>query len=148
MTDLPLVQLISDTGRPWDFIVAGESRTYADLAQPAGLLEISRYADGIGPNKNLIVPRDGNNRLMAPTSLVQDAHRTGLVVHSWTFCTENLFLPEDFRVGNPADPTYLSQYGNAIGEDQLFFRLGVDGIFTDHPDTGVQARRGLASDRD
>lgn len=143
MTDLPLVQLIDATGKPFDFVRSGDPRTYADMVKPAGLAEIARYADGIGPNKGLIVPRDANNRLMAPTSLVRDAHRVGLVLHPWTFRRENIFLPEEFRVGNPVDPAYLRQPGNAVAEDQLFFRLGVDGIFTDNPDIGVQARRGL-----
>src|SRR5262245_43353221 len=32
LTDLPIVQLINNVGRPWDFTVAGDPRTYADLA--------------------------------------------------------------------------------------------------------------------
>jgi hypothetical protein len=48
---------------------------------------------------------------------------------------ENGFLPLDFRRGtNPAD------YGNAIAEYQLFFSLGVDGMFSDDSDTAVLAR--------
>jgi glycerophosphoryl diester phosphodiesterase len=143
MTKVPLVQLISDVGKPYDFVVSGDPRTYADLATPAGLREIARYADGAGPNKNLIVPRDSANRLLAPTRFVQNAHRAGLVVHPWTFRKENSFLPEDFREGNPASPVYLAAMGDLPGELELFYRLGVDGVFTDNPDVAVATRTAL-----
>jgi glycerophosphoryl diester phosphodiesterase len=140
MTSVPLVQLLDAAGRPYDFVVNGDPRTYADLATPAGLSFISGYADGIGPNKNLIVPRDPQNRLLPPTRLVQNAHQQHLDVHPWTFRNENSFLPEDFRVGNPASPAYLRATGNMASELALFYSLGVDGVFSDNPDTAVGAR--------
>jgi glycerophosphoryl diester phosphodiesterase len=139
-TRLPLVQLIEATGRPYDFVVAGDPRTYADLITPAGLAEIATYADGVGPNKDLIVPRDSAGNLQEPTSLVRDAHRAGLVVHPWTFRRENNFLPLDFRQGNPASPEFLRAPGDLPGELRLFFRLGVDGVFSDNADTAVATR--------
>ncbi|MCA1603190.1 MAG: hypothetical protein LC776_16660, partial [Acidobacteria bacterium] len=84
-------------------------------------------AQGIGPNKNLVVPRDSMNRLLPPTTLVNDAHAAGLLVHPFTFRNENFFLPENFRVGDPTDPTYLLQHGDAAEEYELFFNLGIDG---------------------
>jgi glycerophosphoryl diester phosphodiesterase len=140
MTSVPLVQLLDELGRPYDFVVNGDPRTYKDLAKPAGLRFISGYADGVGVNKNLIVPRDSQNRLLPPTTLVPDAHRKHLIVHSWTFRNENNFLPEDFRVGNPARPEYLRATGNMASELALFYSLGVDGVFSDNPDTAVGAR--------
>ena len=140
LTNVPIVQLLDAAGRPYDFVVNGDPRTYADLATPAGLDFISRYADGIGPNKNLIVPRDSNNRLLPPTQLVRNAHREHLDVHPWTFRNENTFLPEDFRAGNPAAPAYLRATGNMASELALFYSLGVDGVFSDNPDTAVGAR--------
>jgi glycerophosphoryl diester phosphodiesterase len=139
-TRLPLVQLLDATGRPYDFVVSGDPRTYADLATPEGLAEIATYADGIGPNKNLIVPRDAQNRLTSPTTLVRDAHRAGLLVHPWTFRRENTFLPEDFRQGNPASPVYLQATGDFPAELRLFYKLGVDGLFSDNPDVAVAVR--------
>ena len=139
-TRLPLVQLIDATGRPYDFVVSGDPRTYADLVTPAGLAEIATYADGIGPNKDLIIPRDSAGNLLEPTSLVRDAHREGLVVHPWTFRRENNFLPLDFRQGNPAGPEFLRAPGGLPAELRLFFRLGVDGVFSDNPDVAVATR--------
>ena len=140
MTDVPLVQLIDEVGKPYDFVVSGDPRTYADLIKPAGLAEIAGYADGIGPSKNLIVPRDAQNRLTHPTTLVRDAHKAGLVVHPWTFRRENNFLPEDFREGNPASPVYLQATGDFPAELRLFYKLGVDGVFSDNSDVAVAVR--------
>ncbi|GIJ75830.1 glycerophosphoryl diester phosphodiesterase [Micromonospora phaseoli] len=138
MIDVKLVQLLDAAGRPYDFTLSGDARTYRDLATPAGLKWIARYADGVGANKNLIVPRDAAGELLTPTTLVRDAHREKLIVHAWTFRAENQFLPVDFRIG--ADP---NARGDIQAEYELFFRLGLDGVFTDHPDTAVAARAGL-----
>ncbi|MDQ3381254.1 MAG: glycerophosphodiester phosphodiesterase [Actinomycetota bacterium] len=146
MTDVPLVQLINATGKPYDFVVSGDPRTYADLASPTGLKEISRYADGVGPNTAWIVPTSGNVA-QAPTSFVPNAHRERLVVHPWTFRRENTFLPEQYREGNPAHPLYLAAAGNLPGWLALFYELGVDGVFTDNPDTGVAVREEVFVDR-
>jgi glycerophosphoryl diester phosphodiesterase len=140
MTDVPLVQLIDATGKPYDFVVSGDPRTYADLVTPAGLAEVATYADGVGVNKDLIVPRDAQNRLLSPTTLVRDAHRAELLVHSWTFRRENTFLPEDFRQGNPASPVYLQATGDFPAELRLFYKLGLDGVFSDNPDVAVAVR--------
>jgi glycerophosphoryl diester phosphodiesterase len=143
LTRVPLVQLVDATGKPYDFVVSGDPRTYADLVTPAGLEEIATYARGIGPNKNLIVPRDSANRLLPPTTLVRDAHRAGLVLHPWTFRNENTFLPADFQQGNPASPLFPIAKGDAPAEYRLFFELGVDGLFSDDADTAVATRTQL-----
>ncbi|WP_326561187.1 glycerophosphodiester phosphodiesterase [Micromonospora sp. NBC_01796] len=138
LTDVRLAQLLDATGRPYDFTVAGDPRTYLDLVKPENLKWISTYADGIGATKNLIVPRDANGKLLAPTNVVRDAHRVGLDVHAWTFRAENQFLPTDFRLGT--DP---NARGDTTSEYELFFSLGLDGVFSDHPDTAVAARAAL-----
>src|SRR5262245_23540402 len=115
LTKVPLVQLLDASGRPYDFVVAGDPRTYADLATPAGLAEIAEYADGIGANKSLIIPRDSSGFLIAPTTLVEDAHDAGLIVHGWTFRAENTFLPADFRIGS--NPIAI---GDLAGEVETF----------------------------
>ena len=138
LTDVRLAQLLDATGRPYDFVVSGDPRSYADLASGAGLKWISGYADGIGAHKNLLVPRDAAGRLLAPTTVVRDAHRHGLIVHAWTFRAENQFMAVDHRIG--ADP---NARGDSTAEYELFFRLGLDGVFADQPDTAVAARAGL-----
>ena len=130
-----LVQLTSATGAPYDFVASGDPRTYADLTTPAGLRGVARYADWLGPDKNQIVPRDADGRLLAPTTLIRDAHRVRLSVVPYTFRNENTFLPLDFRRG--ADP---AAYGDAFAEYALFFSLGVDGVFSDNSDTAREAR--------
>jgi glycerophosphoryl diester phosphodiesterase len=133
-TNLPLVQLLnSAAGRPYDFVVAGDPRTYGDLITPAGLDFVNDYARGIGPNRDLLIPRPGNV-LGAPTTAVADAHAAGLLVHAFTFRAENNFLSSGFRVG-----TSPTAFGNFVDETLLYLRLGMDGFFTDHPDLGVRA---------
>jgi glycerophosphoryl diester phosphodiesterase len=133
---VPLVQLLdSPNVKPGDVLAAGGTTTYGDLATGAGLKGVAKYADGVGPFKDYIIPRDASGHSLAPTSFVADAHAAGLVVHPYTFRNENQFLPLEDRRG--ADP---NAYGNAFAEDQRFFAAGVDGIFTDNPDTGVAAR--------
>lgn len=135
VTKVPLVQLLDADGRPYDFVVAGDPRTYADLATPAGLAEIAGYARGVGVNKNLVIPRATGDFLGTPTALVTNAHAAGLIVHGWTFRAENQFLPADFR--SSTDP---NANGNLAAEIERFLELGMDGFFTDNPDIGVKAR--------
>ena len=139
-TQLPLVQLLSDVGAPYDLVAAGDPRTYADLSSPEGLAEIATYAAGIGPSKNQLLPRDADQNLLEPTTLVGDAHRAGLLVHPYTFRSENQFLPAGFRQGDPTSPAHLRATGDAPAEYMLFFRFGVDGLFCDNPDTAVVSR--------
>ena len=137
MTKLPLVQLLNASGRPYDFVVAGDPRGYADLAKPAGLAEIATYAKGIGANTAMLIPLAGG-RLGSPATLVADAHRAGLLVHGWTFRAENSFLPDEFDVGN--DPAGL---GDLAGQLRVFLSLGIDGFFTDQPFLGRKAVDGM-----
>jgi glycerophosphoryl diester phosphodiesterase len=126
-SDLPLIQLLDVEGQPWDLTVAGDRRTYRDLTTPEGLAEIATYADGIGPNKRLVVPADEEGRLLPPTTLVADAHRAGLLVHPWTFRSDGRFLASGYE-------------GDPEREYTQFFELGVDGVFSDFPDVAVRAR--------
>lgn len=132
---------------PYDWKKSGDRRLFSDMVKPAGLVEIKTYADGIGLWKPYIVPvkgqldstgslkdincdgkidlRDANTQL--PTSLINDAHKLGLFVHAFTFRNESLFLANSY-LGDPK-AEYLQ-----------FFRLGVDGVFSEFPDTAIAAR--------
>lgn len=140
LTGVRLVQLIADSGAPWDLASAGDPRTYADLVTDAGLAGIATYADGIGVQKSLLIPRDAEGRSLAPTDLASRAHAKGLAVHVWTFRNENFFLPKELRSGDPADPRFLAFHGDAETELRAFYALGVDGVFADFPAMAVAAR--------
>ena len=133
---VPLVQLFDARIRkPGDVLAAGGTTTYGDMATPAGLRAVARYADIAGPSKDYIVPRDATGASLPPTTFVSDAHAAGLDVVPYTFRNENQFLPAELR--RPGDG---NAYGNAIAEYQQFFALGVDGLFSDNPDTAKAAR--------
>jgi glycerophosphoryl diester phosphodiesterase len=138
--------------RPYDWTVSGDSelqsRTFGFFTTDEGLEEISEYADGIGPWKPYIVSSraialnpDGSvadangdglvnetdRELLPPTDLVERAHDHGLLIHTWTFRNEQRRLASDYG-------------GNPINEYLLFYELGVDGLFSDFPDTAFTAR--------
>ncbi|MFK4186691.1 glycerophosphodiester phosphodiesterase [Streptomyces sparsogenes] len=139
----PAVVLLSTANsRPWDFVEAGDPRTVADLVKPEGLAWIAGYADGIGPDLSLIIPRDSSGKLTTPTTLVKDAHAADLVLHPYTMRNENSFLPADFRRGTDA-----TAYGDAFGAFKKYFETGIDGIFSDNPDTALLAREDFRKNR-
>lgn len=130
-TKLRLIQLIEARGGPAD----APALRYADMISPEGLKAIAAYADGIGPDKSLVIPRDASGALGQPTTLVRDAHSVGLAVHPWTFRRENYFLPSGQRSG--ADP---AQAGDLASEIAAFVAAGVDGLFSDN---SAEARAAL-----
>lgn len=133
MTDLPLVQLLDLAEmQPYDFIMREDSGTYADLTSPIGLARIAAYADAIGSYKQLIVPVTKEKWLQPATSLIEDAHAVGLKVHAWTFRDEEQYLALDYK-------------GNPQLEYEQFFRLGIDGVFSDFPATAITIREQLFS---
>ena len=131
MVEVPLAQLVDGSGRPYDFTVAGDPRTYTDLLSPEGLAEIASYADGIGVHKDRVLPRTGGATTV-PSAVVGDAHDAGLLVHVWTLRLENQFMATNFRIGT--DP---NAPGDLAAEARAFLDAGVDGIFSDHPDVVV-----------
>lgn len=142
-TRLPLVQLMEANGAPYDRVLAGETVRYADMATPEGLALIATYADAIGIQKEMLVPRTPENDIAEPTTLVRDAHAAGLGVHVWTFRSENLFLPRRWQVsaGAGGGTTVLpAGRGQAEAELELFLELGVDGVFADDPAVAVPVR--------
>lgn len=143
LSTVRLAQLISLSGRPYDFVAEGVSntRTYADLITAAGLKEMAAYAYAVAPHKELIIPflRDASGdatALGSATNLVKDAHAAGLVVHAWTFRPENTFLPASLKTAPASDPTVR---GNSIAEIQAYLTTGIDGFFTDDPFVGRAA---------
>lgn len=142
------MDLTAPYDKPYDFAVAGDKRTFASLLTADGLKEVKTYADGIGPWKPYLIPskqvdanKDGkaddlngdgviderDRVMMAPTDVVKNAHAVGLMVHPYTFRSEAKRLASDFK-------------GDPKAEYKLFYNLGVDGVFSDFPDTAKAAR--------
>ena len=122
-TKVKLIQLMDNEGGPADL----PGTLYSNMATPAGLKAISEYAQGIGPNKALVIPRTLLGNLGEPTNLVANAHAVGLAVHPWTFRRENFFLPLAQKSGiNPA------AHGDLITEIKAFIATGIDGFFSDN----------------
>ncbi|MGH2713057.1 MAG: glycerophosphodiester phosphodiesterase [Thermoleophilaceae bacterium] len=117
--------------RPYDWTVSGDpellSRTFGFFATDEGLEEISTYADGIGPWKKYIVSTNANNDTLPPTDLIDRAHEHGLLIHTWTFRSEQSRLANQYN-------------GNPINEYLQFYELGIDGVFSDFPDDAFAAR--------
>ncbi|WP_425987345.1 glycerophosphodiester phosphodiesterase [Brevundimonas sp. TWP2-3-2] len=122
-TDAPLLQLMSPSGGPADH----PDMTYAAMATPEGLAGIATYADAVGVETALIIPRAPAGAAGTPTALVADAHAAGLKVAVWTFRAEDIFVPVDYR-------------GDLSGWIRRFYDLGVDAVFSDFPGVAVQAR--------
>lgn len=132
-------------GRPYSWTLAGDARYFGEMLTPAGLAEIKTYADGIGPWKPQVMAwkiapfpamnADGTPftgaladvNSVTPTSLIADAHKAKLFVHSFTFRDESRYLAGVYM----DDPQQ---------EFLQFFEAGVDGVFTDFATTGVAAR--------
>jgi len=123
---IQIVQLLDEVQeRPADQL----ELTYEQMATKAGMEDIARYADWISPWKPYIIPFDPQTkRLLKPTRFVELAQRQGLKVVPYTFRNENEFLS-------------VEDQGRPKQEYWRFFELGVDAVFSDHPDTAVAVRR-------
>ncbi|HSO81182.1 glycerophosphodiester phosphodiesterase [Thiocapsa sp.] len=132
------VSLIAPYRQPYDFVVSGDTRTFADLLTDAGLDFVKTYADAVSPWKPYLVKtvndhvdRNGDGyitindrRVDGSTGVLERAHAKGLQVHSWTFRNDD----GGFGFSDPrAEMTY-------------YYDLGFDGLFTEFPETGVKAR--------
>ena len=133
--------------RPYDWAVAGRVGTFGDLLTPAGLAEVRTYADGIGPWKPYLISsacitvaagrcadvngdglvNEADRKLLPPSAVVANAHKAGLLVHPFTFRTEQRRLASNYQ-------------GNPVNEYLAFYELGVDGLFSDFADSAVVAR--------
>ncbi len=135
--NLRLMQLVGvGAMRPADVVSANGALSFDQMCSPAGLAEMAGYADVVAPPTRAIIPLGPDQRLGAPTSLVDDAHRAGLLVHTWTFRPENQFLAADFQ--DSAGPNARNPAGS-VAEIRRYLQTGLDGFFTDDPALGRQA---------
>jgi glycerophosphoryl diester phosphodiesterase len=118
-SDLKLVQLIGDSS--W-----GESETdFEFLQSPEGLENIAKLVDGIGPwlFQVMSIGPDGRPDISILTALAQ---RLELFVHAYTLRADQL-------------PAEIGGMANAARF--LVNEMGLDGVFTDHPDQVISALR-------
>jgi len=104
-----------------------------------GLKAIAAYADGVGPDKSMVVPTDGQI-LLPPTALVANAHKVGLKVHPWTVRAENAFLPAMLQRGSQG-AEHARLHGDVAAMFKALYEAGVDGLFSDFPGLAVDARK-------
>ncbi|MCP5357949.1 MAG: glycerophosphodiester phosphodiesterase [Pseudomonadales bacterium] len=115
--DLNLVQLVD----------GGDENAWMQTED--GIAEIARYADGLGPEKSMIVDRRSPPGAPIISPLVGYAHANGLQVHPYTF---------------RLDPGQLPGYADSFEQmlEIFYFQADVDGVFTDFPDRAVNFLRG------
>ena len=107
--DIKLIQLMEN------------SDAFQWMVADNGFATVAKYADGIGPDINMIVSPLSKPEALDISSLVSDAHAAGLAVHPYTF-----------RKDNFAMPGYAESFDALL--DIFFNKAGVDGVFTDFPD--------------
>jgi glycerophosphoryl diester phosphodiesterase len=131
------LSLVNPYRQPYDLLLGGDPRTFADLLTAEGLAFVKTYADGVGPWKPYLVrtvadgvDRNldgsigiGDRRVDGSTGVIEAAHQAGLLVHSYTFRNDS------------------GGYGftDPVAEMAYYMQLGVDGVFTDFSDAGVAA---------
>ena len=81
---------------------------------------IAKTVDGVGPYKKLLLDDQGED-----TGFVAASHKAGLAVHPWTFRDDAL------------DP----KFPDIDIEIKAYYALGVDGLFSDFPDTALRVRQ-------
>lgn len=90
-----------------------------------GMKEIAQYADGVGPEKSMIVDRSSKPGDHKISDLVKLAHANGMQVHPYTF-----------RLDPGQVPSYAESFEQML--EIFYFEADVDGVFTDFPDRAVQ----------
>ena len=87
--------------------------------------EIAVFADAVGPHKAMLMHQDGVSK-----GYLEAVHASGMDVHVWTV--------RDDR----------APWGGETVEDELraLYALGVDGVFTDHPETALRVRAEMAAE--
>jgi glycerophosphoryl diester phosphodiesterase len=144
---VPQGEAISD-GKPYDWHLKGDARDYGFFRTQAGLDFVKTYADGIGPWKPFIISykgtdvnndgkaddinadgkvNDADKEALSPSTLITDAHKKGLQVHAYTFRNEGRRLLRNYN-------------NNPILEYKAFYKLGLDGVFSDFTDEAIHAR--------
>lgn len=111
-----LEELKAGTDHPLIQLVAGSpAARLAGIEPPVEAIDVA----GVGANKAMLFNADGT-----PSDFMARARAKGLLVHVWTVRDDD--VPE--------------RYGSVEDELRELIALGVDGVFTDFPDTALAVR--------
>lgn len=110
--DLSLVQLIGGRESAW-------------MRSEAGVKEIAAYADGVGPEKSMLIDEGSTPGNVKINDFVSLAHANGMQVHPYTFRLDEGQLPD-----------FANSFEQML--DIYLFDVGIDGLFTDFPDRAVE----------
>ena len=105
--------------------LVGNSTTYPWIFEEGGMKKLAKFADGIGPEKGLVIPRESTASNVQITALVSRAHAAGLKVHPYTY-----------RLDPGQVPDYAGNFDELLRKH--FQDADVDGVFTDFPDRAIQ----------
>jgi glycerophosphoryl diester phosphodiesterase len=95
-----------------------------------GLKKIAEFADGIGPEKDMLIDYDPKTDSVTPSQMYKDAKSLKLFFHPYTFRVDLL-------------PKYASTYQKLL---KIFVDdLEVDGMFSDFPDVTLDYIRNVSS---
>ena len=106
-------------------LLVGNKNTYPWIFEEGGMEKIAKFADGIGPDKGLVIFRESTASNTQVTPLVSRAHAAGLKVHPYTY-----------RLDTGQIPNYADNFDELLRKH--FLDADVDGIFTDFPDKAVK----------
>lgn len=133
-TDLTLVQLID---RP-ELKSADTLQQNGKMATKNGILDISKYANAIGPLKRYLYKFDKEfmdkvnviSGALSGQNLVDEIHKYKMTIHPWT--TRNIW-----------EENLLQMYfnGSEMEEYKYLYEIGVDGIFTESAGAAICAKK-------
>lgn len=108
--------------------LVGSEEMYDWINTAEGMQTLAGYADGLGPEKSMIISRDSTPDNIIISDLVDLAHANGMHVHPYTFRSDQGQVP---------------QFAESFDEllELYYFDAGVDGVFTDFPDKAVNFLR-------
>lgn len=111
---------------------------YGNMLTKEGIKNISKYADAVGILKRYLYEFDEEfmsivkqfNNILYGKDLIDEIHKNGMVVHPWT--SRN-------RWEEPLLDEYMN--GDEMEEYKLLYEYGIDGIFTESPESAWCAKK-------
>lgn len=123
LLDVRLVFLYDNMStKPFEHGIPGQPEAKPPLSRLEEFNTLAQFVNGVGFSKAMIIPKPKES-----SNIVDLAHSAGLFVHVYTFRSDKPFLAQEYAQ-EPAKE-YLS-----------FFKLGIDGVFTDFTDHAIKAR--------